>query len=188
MRRAWLAATLALLAAGVHAADWVRVEAGDQHQHFYDRSKVAVEQDKVTYWRRVVFRSPQAARNGSARMAMYRESIDCLHHTYRSLGYLLYAQDGTVIDNVYTPDATPDPIIPETVGDRFEALMCVFVDQAQLSQAKARSELPAQAGPAEIRAQIERLEAELEALRARLRAASNEDGAARPDKAEPDKP
>jgi hypothetical protein len=173
-----LAAALALpVAAG--AAEWVRVEAGDQHQHFYDRSKLQIEQDSITYWRRVVFRTPQPARNGTARMAMYRESIDCARHTYRALGYLLYSQDGTVLDNVYTPDAPPDPIIPETVGDRFEALMCVFVDQARLSEEKVLSEVPAEAGAAEIRAQIERLEAQLQSLRARLRAMEAEQPAER---------
>jgi uncharacterized protein YceH (UPF0502 family) len=136
----------------------------------------------------VVFRAPQPARNGNARMAMYRETIDCVRHTYRALGYLLYAQDGAVIDNVYTPDVTPEPIIPETVGDRFESLMCVFVDQAQLSQARARSELPADAGAAEIRAQIERLEAELEALRARLHTLPADPGSPRAPAPEPDKP
>jgi hypothetical protein len=107
-------------------------------------------------------------------MAMYRDSIDCAKHTLRTLGYLLYGQDGAVLENVYTPDAQAGPIIPETVGDRFEVLMCVFVDQAQLSQAKARSELPAEASASEIRAQIERLEAEIEALRVRLRAAGTQ--------------
>ena len=171
--RALLAVAQAL-PPGAHAPEWVRGETGDQHQHFYDRTKVAVEEDSVTFWRRVVFRSPQAVRGGQARMAMYRDSIDCSKHTLRSLGYLLYGQDGAVLENVYTPDAQADPIIPETVGDRFEALMCVFVDQAQVSKARARSELPEQASVSEIRAQVERLEAELEALGARLRTASTD--------------
>ena len=168
MRPALLAAVL-WLPLGAAAAEWVRVDTADQHQHFYDRTKISVEQDSVTFWRRVAFRTPQAARNGSARMAMYRETIDCGRHTLRTLGYLLYAQDGSVLENVYTPEAPSAPIIPETVGDRFEKLMCVFVEQAQASQAKVRAELPPEANPAEIRAQIERVEAELEALRARLR-------------------
>jgi uncharacterized protein YceH (UPF0502 family) len=153
---------------GAQAADWVRVDVNDQHQHFYDRSKVQVDQDVVTYWRRVVFRTPQTVRGGAARMAMYRESIDCTKHTYRALGYLLYGQDGAVLENVYTPDAAGEAIVPETVGDRFEALMCVFADQARVSQAKARAELPADASAADIRAQIEHLETELDVLRARL--------------------
>jgi hypothetical protein len=174
-RHLFLAAALALPLAA-HAADWVRVDASDQHQHFYDRSKLVIEQDTISYWRRVVFRAPQPARSGSARMAMYRESIDCVRHTYRSLGYLLYGQDGGVLDNVYTPDAPAEPIIPETVGDRFETLMCVFVDQARLSQASVQAELPREAGAAQIRSQIERLEAELETLRSRLRDAAGSDG------------
>jgi hypothetical protein len=181
VRRAATLAAALVLPLAAHAAEWVRVEANDQHQHFYDRSKLQIEQDVIIYWRRVVFRAPQPTRNGTARMAMYRESIDCARHTSRALGYLLYAQDGTVLDNVYTPDATPEPIIPETVGDRFEALMCVFVDQASLSEENARAELPAAASATEIRAQIERLELQLEALRARLRAAG-----AQPPPAEPD--
>jgi uncharacterized protein YceH (UPF0502 family) len=169
-RRACLAAALALPLLA-HAADWVRVDVSDQHQHFYDRSKLAIDQDTIGYWRRVVFRAPQPARSGSARMAMYRESIDCARHTYRALGYLLYSQDGSVLDNVYTPEAAPEPIIPETVGDRFETLMCVFVEQAKLSQANVQAELPREASATQIRAQIERLEAELAALRAKLREA-----------------
>lgn len=173
---------LLLIALGLplaaHGADWVRVEVNDQNQHFYDRSKVQVDQDVVTYWRRVVFRSPQAVRGGAARMAMYRESIDCAKHTYRALGYLLYGQDGAVLDNVYTPDAAGEAIVPETVGDRFEALMCVFAEQARLSQAKVRAELPADASAADIRAQIERLEAELESLRTRLQKLAPGDAAA----------
>jgi uncharacterized protein YceH (UPF0502 family) len=150
----------------VSAADWVRVDTADQHQHFYDRSKLHVEGDAITYWRRVVFRAPQPARAGAARMAMYRESMDCARHTYRTLGYLLYSQDGSVLDNVYSPDAAAEPIIPETVGDRFESLMCIFVEQAKLSQSSAQSEV---AAPAEIDARIQQLEAELRALRDRAR-------------------
>lgn len=179
MRRAALLAVALALPSATHAADWVRVEVDDQHQHFYDRSQLLIEENTIRYWRRVLFRTPQAARTGTARMGMYRESIDCARHTYRALGYLLYAQDGTVLENVYTPDAQPEPIVPKTVGDRFEALMCLLVDQARLSEEKARAELPAEASTAEIRAQIERLEAQLEALRARLRAAGTEPPAER---------
>ena len=74
-------------------------------------------------------------------MALYRERIDCRSHTHRTLGYLLYAQDGNVIENVYTPEAAAEPIIPGTVGDRFEELMCVFVEEDR--EARAR---PARAG------------------------------------------
>jgi hypothetical protein len=80
------------------AADWVKVPVPDVNQHGYDRSKVLVEGDGVTYWRRVEFRAPQRAKAGVAGSAMYRERIDCRTHSHRTLGYLLYAQDGTVIE------------------------------------------------------------------------------------------
>ena len=91
----------ALCTAPAHAADWVKVSAPDQNQHFYDRTKLFVDADAITYWRRVVFHTPQAIKGGTARMALYRERIDCRSHTHRTLGYLLYAQDGNVVENVY---------------------------------------------------------------------------------------
>ena len=40
-------------------AEWVRVSTIDINQHWYDRSKIFVDGDLVTYWRRVAFRVPQ---------------------------------------------------------------------------------------------------------------------------------
>lgn len=120
-------ALVALLPVPLHAAEWTRITVKDQHEHYYDRGKVTIDGESITYWRRVVFRPPQPTRNGAAGTAMYRERIDCDLHTHRTLGYLLYAPDGGVLENVYTPEAAPDPIIPETVGDRFEAAMCALV-------------------------------------------------------------
>ncbi len=176
MRRvAALALALAPLAAA--AADWVRVDAADQNTHYYDRSKLGIDGPEISYWRRVVFRTPQPVKGGMARMAMYRERINCDRHTYQTLGYLLYGQDGMVLDNVYTPDAAPVAVVPETVGDRFETLMCVFVEQARASRQRAESE-PAPATAAELQAQIDRLEANLRTLREQLRALSaTDDGA-----------
>ncbi len=125
----------ALCALPAQAADWVRVAAPDQNQHFYDRTKLFVDGDTITYWRRVVFRTPQPVKEGTARMALYRERIDCRSHTHRTLGYLLYAQDGNVIENVYTPEAAAEPIIPVTVGERFEEVMCAFVEQDREARA-----------------------------------------------------
>lgn len=164
---------LLALPATAQAADWVRVGTPDQHQHFYDRSKLTIEGEQITYWRRVVFRTPQPAKTGKARMAMYRERIDCDKHAYRTLGYLLYAQDGNVLENVYTPEAPSEPIIPETVGDRFETLMCLIVEQDAASRAALEAAVPAMpATPEAIRAEIERLEARLQELNSQLTAGS----------------
>ena len=81
-------------AGGAQAADWVRVGTPDQHQHFYDRSKLVIDGEQITYWRTSSVPHAAAGQAGMARMAMYRERIDCAKHTYRTLGYLLYAQDG----------------------------------------------------------------------------------------------
>lgn len=125
--RAGLALAALACAAPLWAAQWTRVSVKDAHEHYYDRGKLTIESDLITYWRRVVFRPPQPAKGGLAATAMYRERIDCALHSHRTLGYLLYAQDGGVLENVYTPEAAPEPIIPETVGDRFESVMCALV-------------------------------------------------------------
>jgi hypothetical protein len=166
------------LCAAAQAADWVRVGTPDQHQHFYDRSKLTIEKDEITYWRRVLFRTPQPARSGKARMAMYRERVDCARHSYRTLGYLLYAQDGSILENVYTPEAPSQPIIPETVGDRFETLMCLIVEQDQASRAQAEDALPA--SPEALRTEVERLEVRLRELKEQLSTATPADAGSAP--------
>jgi hypothetical protein len=145
------------------AADWVKVPVPDLNQHWYDRSKVLVDGDTITYWRRVEFRSPQRAKAGVASSAMYRERIDCRTHSNRTLGYLLYAQDGTVIENMHKPDAEAEPIIPETVGDQFEKLMCALSVE-RTAESKALS-----AGTGSVPRSAEEIRQEIDALEARLR-------------------
>jgi uncharacterized protein YceH (UPF0502 family) len=161
----------ALCATAAQAADWVRVSAPDQNQHAYDRSKLFVDADTITYWRRVVFRTPQAIKGGTARMALYRERIDCRSHTHRTLGYLLYTQDGNIVENVYTPEAAAEPIIPATVGERFEELMCVFVEEDREAREEAARQASDPAVADALRAEIGRLEARVRDLEAQLRAA-----------------
>jgi hypothetical protein len=164
---------LALYAAGAQAADWVWVDTPDTHQHYYDRSKVYADGDQVTYWRRVVFRNPQPAKAGTARSAMYRERIDCRAHTHRTLGYLLYGSDGTVIENTYTPDAAAEPVIPETIGDHFEKLMCRLALASRSAPAPepaagALRPEPSLTSSEALRGEIERLENRLRELKAQL--------------------
>ena len=165
------ACALMLLAPGAGAADWVWVSTPDAHQHYYDRSKVLVDGDQVTYWRRVVFRTPQATKAGTARSAMYRERIDCRAHTGRTLGYLLYGSDGGVIENTYTPDAPAEPVVPDTVGDHYEKLMCGLA--ATMRSAPAAPSTGPKAEPSvtsqeALRSEIERLERRLRELKAQL--------------------
>jgi len=167
-----LLASVALPVGSALAADWVRVNAPDQHMHFYYRSKLAIDGDEITYWRRVLFRVPQSTSAGMARMAMYRERIDCRNHTQRTLGYLLYAPGGSVLENVYSPDAPAEPVIPETVGDRFETIMCVFVEEAKQAREKESTRTDDPAVTAALRAEIARLEARIVELESQLREAA----------------
>jgi uncharacterized protein YceH (UPF0502 family) len=160
-----LAIAALALPLGAHAADWVQVDVADQQQHAYDRGNLSIEGNEITYWRRVLFRVPQPAAGGTARMAMYRERIDCKAHTFRTLGYLLYAQDGAVLENVYTPDAEPEAIAPATVGERFEALMCAFVESPRAAQPAAAS---GSKEVQELQEEIQQLETRLRVLKQRL--------------------
>jgi len=113
MKRA--AAALLMLSgiATVHAAEWVRVSTIDVNQHWYDRGKIYVDGDLVTYWRRVTFRAPQRSKAGMVSSAMYRERVNCRTHQTTTLGYLLYTADQAVLENVHTADAAAEPVAAE---------------------------------------------------------------------------
>lgn len=175
---------MSLVPAAAWPADWVAVPTNDGNQHFYDRSKVFVTGDEVAYWRRVVFASAHPVRNGFARSAMYRERIHCKQARISTLGYLLYASDGSVLENVYSPDAEPAAIVPETVGDRFQRIMCSLNAAGEAPSPAppapiapppatpapaAREPAPRKGdGSAEIRQEIDRLEQMLKRLREKL--------------------
>ena len=43
-----------------------------------------------------------------------------------------------MIENVHTPDSEPEPIIPDTLGDRYERVMCKLAPQIAAEQARGR--------------------------------------------------
>ncbi|PWT76480.1 MAG: hypothetical protein C5B46_01105 [Proteobacteria bacterium] len=150
------------------AADWVKMETPDAHSHWYDQSKLVFEGDSVTYWRRVQFRSPQRSKSGLAVSAMYRERVECRAHSMRTLGYLLYGKDRNVIENTHTPEAPAEPVVPETLGDQYEKLMCALASQRppELRAPPSAGAIPRSAQ--EIRDEIEWLDARLRILREQL--------------------
>lgn len=171
---ACLTFTCLSLSTNVFSADWAPVPTGDGNQHYYDRSKVFVSGDEVTYWRRVVFATAHPVKGGFARSAMYRERVQCKQHRITTYGYLLYSSDGSVLENVYTPDAQDNAIVPETVGERFERVMCSVANPApdpppaqKPAPAKEASPRKAESNE-EIRQEIDRLEQLLKRLRERL--------------------
>jgi hypothetical protein len=165
------AALIVLLAspAACLAADWVRVPASGVDQHFYDQSKINMSGDEVTYWRKVVFARPVRVKAGLAKSALYRERIHCRDHTLRALSWQLLADEGAVIETSTAPETEAGSIVPETVGDRFQAVMCGFAEARKLRDADiARDESQLAARRKELdalKAEVERLEAALLKLR-----------------------
>ncbi|MEX0959661.1 MAG: surface-adhesin E family protein [Burkholderiales bacterium] len=159
MRCLWL---VLILAAGQAAADWVDIPVTPGAATVaYDSGKLVIEADQITYWRRVQFRMPLPAGEALAWSALYRESIDCARSTLRTLGYLLYAQDGSVIENVYVPEADTVSIVEDTTAAAFEEKLCAIV------AAKKEAEAAQAVDPHE--AELRRLEEELRALEDSIR-------------------
>lgn len=151
------------------AADWTRVPAAGLDAHFYDRTKVGIRGDEVTYWRKVVFSRPARVRSGSARSAIYQEWIHCRDHTLRTLAWQLYGDDGAMLESAATPESEAAAIAPETIGDRFQAAMCEIVETRRRRDADiARDEALLAAKRKELdalKAEIDRLESSIGRLR-----------------------
>lgn len=160
-----LAAIAALLASAtvVDAADWTRIATVGVDVHSYDRSKVAIRGDEVSYWRKVVFAAPVRVRAGLARSAIYHERIHCRDHTLKALAWQLFADEGGMLESTTVPEAdvAAIAIAPETVGDRFQDLMCGLVEARRRRDADiARDE----AHLAARRRELEQLKLEIERL------------------------
>lgn len=127
MHRALIVLTLMLAAPHAVAADWLKLEMPNtEDQYFYDRSKLVVQGNEVTYWKKILFKQPQPVKNKLALSGLMRERIDCKDHTLRLLSYLYHDAQGAVIDYVAESEKEGVPIIPETVGDWFEQALCVL--------------------------------------------------------------
>ena len=132
--KAWCPVLLLALASPVGAAEWERLSAGDGDQYFYDRSKLFISGEEITYWKKVLFKHPQPVKDRFAASGLYRERIHCSEHTLQLISYLLYASDGSVIDYVASQEGNAAPIIPDTLGDMFEKTACQLVRQRREEQ------------------------------------------------------
>jgi len=123
------------------AAEWIAVRTDpNSDQYFYDRSKLFMGGDEITYWKKVIFHVPQPAKNQFATSGLYRERINCTEHTLRTISYLLYASDGNVIENIPNHEGEASPVIPDTLGDLFERKVCPILWQKQEEQRNKRTE------------------------------------------------
>ncbi len=152
--------TLLLAVVPAQAADWLDIGARGPDRMFYDREKLHIAGDAVSYWRRVDFRMPFPTDAGLAYSALYRERIDCRDRTLATLGYLYYADDNRVLRNVYQPDAPAVPIVPESFAQQFATTLCPEV-AAQREKARAKADPKA--------AELRKLEDELRALEDAIR-------------------
>lgn len=138
-----LAFLLLTLVSPTYAAEWVRVHtSGVGDQYFYDRTKLYINGDEITYWKKVNFRNAQPVKNSFAASGLFRERIHCTEHTLKLISYLLYAADGGTIDYVAANEGEPAPIIPDTLGDMYEKIVCELVRQKHDEQRRKQAEEP----------------------------------------------
>lgn len=141
---------LALTTLPALAADWVALgKAGAVDQYFYDRSKLTIKDDQITYWKKVVFAEPQNINGKEVASGLLRERIDCAEHTAKLISYLYYATTGETVEYIAKDESEAAPIIPDTVGDAFEQKLC---PQVWRKQDEARIKAEQKAAEAELSA------------------------------------
>lgn len=128
------------------AAEWVKIHAAaDQSLYYYDRSKLFLNDDEITYWKKVTFVTPQPFKDKLIASGLYRERIHCAEHTLKLISYLLYTPAGELFEYAPTKEGEAAPIIPDSLGDVFEKALCPLVrqkreEERQKSEEKAKAE------------------------------------------------
>ncbi len=136
--RLWIAILMLFFCGSAAAADWVIVHTSTEgDQYFYDASKLAISGNEITYWKKVTFKSPYPYRGQQVGSALYRERIHCGEHTVKPLTYIVHAVSGGVIEHLASVDAEVAAIIPESIGEVFEQVLCVLVKTRQEEPRKA---------------------------------------------------
>lgn len=140
-RRSLLPLLMLAVSGTADAAEWVIVHTSpDGDRYAYDASKLAISGNEITYWKKVTFQSAQFYKGSQAASALYRERIHCADHTLKPLNHVIHAANGAVIELVST-EAEAAAIVPETVGDVFEQILCPLL--------KSRREEPQLKAPPE---------------------------------------
>jgi len=120
-----------LLASNALAADWVRIALPyTKDVYFYDRSKLVLNGNEVTYWKKVHFMPARRVKNLLASSSLMRERINCREHTLRLLSFLYQDAQGAQIEYVADAEKEGAPIIPDTVGDQFEQVLCALARES----------------------------------------------------------
>jgi hypothetical protein len=136
---------LLILAFPARAADWVALPgAGSADQYSYDRSKLTIKDDEITYWKKVIFKIPQELQGKDVASGLLRERMNCAEHTAKLVSYLYYSPTGETVQYVAQDESETAPIIPDTVGDAFEKVLCPLVWHKQ-EEARIKAEQKAAA-------------------------------------------
>jgi hypothetical protein len=113
------------------ASEWVTLPDTGPDQYFYDKSKLVIKDDDITYWKKVVFKIPQIVKGREVASGILRERINCAEHTAKQMSYLYYSVSGETIDFMAQEDAPASPVIPDTVGDSYDRVLCPLVWRKQ---------------------------------------------------------
>lgn len=175
MKRAALLLLLALLSVmpSVNAAEWAAIPgASDGDQFFFDKSKLFISDNEITYWKKAVFIAPRLFKDKLTASALYRERINCAEHTLKLISYLLYAPSGEAAEYVATATGEATPIIPDSLGDIFEKNLCPLVVKHQEEKRLKEEKEEAEKRKAELqdlqKSEETRLKAEAESEKAPL--------------------
>lgn len=129
-RRSPLLLLLVLLSAmpGANAAEWAAINgASEGDLFFYDKAKLFINDNEITYWKKVVFFTPRLFKDKLTASGLYRERINCTEHTLKLISYLLYSPSGEPAEYVSSAEGEATPIIPDSLGDVFEKNLCALV-------------------------------------------------------------
>jgi hypothetical protein len=122
---------LLLASQSVMASEWVALPGAGTDQYFYDNSKLVIKEDDITYWKKVVFKIPQIVKGREVASGILRERINCTEHTAKQMSYLYYSVSGETIDFMAQEDAPASPVIPDTIGDTYDRVLCPLVWRKQ---------------------------------------------------------
>lgn len=122
---------LLLASQSVMASEWVALPDTGNDQYFYDNSKLVIKDDEITYWKKVVFKTPQTIKGREVASGILRERINCAEHTAKQMSYLYYSVFGETLDFMSQEDTPATPVIPDTIGDAYDRVLCPKVWRKQ---------------------------------------------------------
>ncbi|MBB5019455.1 hypothetical protein HNQ59_002757 [Chitinivorax tropicus] len=137
---------LGLLAGVAQAAEWQALRLNDPNLHSIDQSRILIDGTVLTYWRKVVFSSPQVVRQGQAASGLFRERLDCTQHSLLTLNWVLFDRLGQPLDQSTGADKEATTIMPDSLADQLEVAMCRLIGQKRQPVTTSR---PDTASPAQ---------------------------------------